>query len=352
MNTIKKIILLFCVTTSFVACKDDETSNIDNKFTSEIDNIVDNVILSTYKNLDEKAGDLVTALGTLNNARTQANLEAGREAWRATRIPWEQSEGFLFGPVDAQGLDPAMDSWPVNVEDLNAVLNSSDNITKSYLDALEGTVKGFHTLEWLLFGLNGDKPVSELTDRQFQYLQACAQSLKGATSQLYNAWKEDGGNFGAIVKTAGQAGNNTYISQKVAIQEFKDGMLLIADEVGNGKIDEPFSSENLLFEESRFSANSKADFANNMRSIQNIYLGGVNGSTGPGLSSIVKEKNNALDAELKTAISEAINAIEAIPGTFSDAVFNNKVAVSNAQDKVKTLETLIKSKLEPLINSL
>jgi len=28
------------------------------------------------------------------------------------------------------------------------------------------------------------------------------------------------------------------------------------------------------------------------------------------------------------------------------------VAVSNAQDKVKTLETLIKSKLEPLINSL
>ena len=352
MITIKNYILLFFITSAFVACKDDEITNTDTKYLSEITNTVDNVIIPTYKSLDEKAGELVSALGTLNNARTQENLEAARSAWRATRIPWEQSEGFLFGPVDQQAIDPAMDSWPVNVEDLNAVLNSSDDITKSYLDALEGTVKGFHTIEWLIFGIDGNKQVADLTDRQFQYLHACAQSLKGATSQLYTAWKSDGGNFGAIVKTAGQSGNGTYVSQKAVLQEFKDGILLIADEVGNGKIDEPFSTENLLFEESRFSANSKADFADNMRSVQNIYQGGINGASGSGLSTLVKSKNSALDVELKAAIADAISAIENIPGTFSDAVFNNKSAVSNAQVKVRALEDLVRGKLEPFILSL
>ena len=51
------------------------------------------------------------------------------------RIPWEQSEGF-FGPVDSKGIDPSIDST-VNVEDLNAVLNSKDSLTKEYVDLLK-----------------------------------------------------------------------------------------------------------------------------------------------------------------------------------------------------------------------
>lgn len=352
MNTFKNFLFALICSSAFVACKDDVIHNVDTKYTSEINNTVDNVIILTYKDLDEKATTLISALGTLNNARTQSNLDAARQAWRNTRVPWEQSEGFLFGPVDGQGIDPSIDSWPVNVEDLNAVLASSNDLTKTYIDGLEGTVKGFHTIEWLLFGLDGNKQIADFTDRQFQYMQACGQSLKGSTAQLFDAWRAGSGNFGNNVKTAGQPGNGFYASQKAALQEFSNGMLTIADEVGNGKIHDPFAGQDLLFEESRFSANSKADFADNMRSIQNIYLGGINGNSGSGLSSIVKSKNPSLDNEIKTAISDAISSIEAIPGTFSDAVFNNKPAVANAQTKVGDLELIIKSKLTTFIDGL
>lgn len=346
MYTIKKILFALICSSAFVSCKDDISENSDTKYNAEINNTVNLVIIPTYKDLDDVAGKLVSALGTLNNSRTSANLVDARHAWRVTRIPWEQSAGFLFGPAETQGIDPNIDSWPVNVEDLNAVLASSNDLTKSFIDGLEGTVKGFHAIEWLLFGLDGNKQIGDFSDRQFQYLQACAQSLKGYTSQLYDEWNSDGGNFGNTVKTAGEAGNGIYNSQKAVLQEFNNGIITIADEVGNRKIDDPFSSQDLLLVESRFSDNSKADLINNLKSIQNIY------QVGNGLSTIVKSKNAVLDTEIRTAISAAITSIETIPGSFSDAIFNSKPEVSNAQTKVRDLQTLLESKLTPFLSSL
>ena len=53
----------------------------------------------------------------------------------------------------------------------------------------------FHTLEYLLFGLNGSKQVSDFIPRQFEYLLACGQVLRENTDQLYNGWKVTEGNF-------------------------------------------------------------------------------------------------------------------------------------------------------------
>ncbi len=351
MNTIKVTIFSMVLMLALSSCKDDVIDNLDNKYTDEIANTVDGVIFKTYEELDSKAGSLESNLNALSYVTTAEQLENARQAWRDARIPWEQSEGFLFGPVDSKGIDPSIDSWPVNVEDLNAVLNSKDSLTKEYVDLLEGTLKGFHTIEWILFGESGDKKVEEISRREFEYLIACAKSLKGSTSQLLLEWSPSGGNFGTIVKSAGTGNNQVYPSQKSVLLEFSNGIITIADEVANGKIDEPFSNQNLLFEESRFSANSKNDFADNIRSIQNMYLGGI-GKEGSGLSTIVKSKDQALDNEVRASIADAINAIEGIHGTFSEAVFNNKADVANAQKKVRDLLQLLESKLHPFLNQL
>ncbi|MCO6461515.1 MAG: hypothetical protein J5I59_08935 [Saprospiraceae bacterium] len=351
MNKLITYSTLFFIALSLISCKDDIIDTNNQQYSAEINNIVDNVIIATYRKLDNSADTLVRGMIKLKEMKTNDQLEAVREAWRQTRIPWEQSEGFLFGPVDSKGIDPGIDSWPVNVEDLNAVLESNDILTKEYIDLLEGTLKGFHTIEWLIFGETGNKNISEFTDRQFDYLISCTQSLKGSTAQLLHEWNKEGNDFENTVKSAGQAGNNVYPSEKAVLLEFNDGIITIADEVANGKIDEPFTSQNLLFEESRFSANSKNDFANNIRSIQNIYLGGIN-KEGPGLSSIVAADNKDLDQNIRKSISDAINAIEGIPGTFSDAVFTNKAAVQNAQTKVRDLLQLLQSELTPYLNSL
>ena len=346
----KNIQLLIMVSTMcvFAACKDDVTTPITD-YSALLSNVSNNVILKTYIDLNTKADALAMSLATLEATKTTANLDAARTAWRTARIPWEQNEGFLFGPVDQQGIDPSIDSWPVNVADLDAVLASSNTLNKNYIDGLEGTLKGFHTLEYLLFGENGTKTVNDFTPRQFEYLRACAQSLKGSTQKLYDAWRPDGQNFIQNVVNAGKTGS-IYPSQKAAVQEFVDGCIVIADEVGNGKINEPFAQQNVKLEESRFSANSKADFADNIRSIRNVYVGGMGVSSGEGLSNIIKNTDATLDTKIKNQIEAAITAIEGIPGTFTTAISQQKAAVSTAQIKVRELQATLEGELKPLLN--
>ena len=348
INILTLLIASILLTTS---CKKTEL-NPDTDYSALLSDISHNVILETYKNLDAKAQLLNESLKTLYANQNEANLELARQAWRDARDPWEQSEGFLFGPVDQKGIDPSIDSWPVNQTDLNAVLQSPNALTKSYIDGLDGTLKGFHTVEYLLFGENSNKAFSDFTPRQFEYLNACSESLHGAVETLYNSWKEEGGNFIQYVINAGKTSNTVYPSQKSALEELMNGMVTIADEVANGKINDPLSQQNVNLEESRFSKNSKKDFADNIRSIKNVYNGSYLSNTGLGMSHIISSKNQALDIKIKTQIDDAILAIESIQGSFTDAIFNVKQSVIDAQNKVRTLQLTLESEASPIISNL
>jgi len=279
------------------------------------------------------------------------NLESAREAWRNAREPWEQSEGFLFGPVATEGIDPAIDSWPVNIVDLDAVLSGGDILTKTYIDGLEGTLKGFHTIEYLLWGGDGNKLEADFTVREFEYLISLCESLEGETNELFTAWDAAGGNFQENISEAGTAAS-IYPSQKSGLQELINGMIGIADEVANGKINDPFSTGDVTLEESRFSANSKTDFADNIRSIQNIYLGTYDGSTGDGVRAFVEYYDANMAQELEEDIQAAIDAIEAIPGTFTEAIFANPTAVEDAQQRILDVKMHLESDVTPLLDEL
>lgn len=349
----KKYLLFALLAFAAQACNPDPVDPKDSTDYSDIlISITDQVIVPTYDDLFQKSTALMNTLNTLLAAPTAANLDAARQAWRDARIPWEQSEGFLYGPVETLGLDPSIDSWPVNQADLDAVLNSGDALTKAYLDSQEGTIKGFHTLEYLLFGTNSNKQITDFTPRQFEYLLAAAQSLQGACKSLRDNWLGGVTNFGHTFKTAGNSSNVAYPSQKSALQEILNGFITIADEVANGKINEPFAQEDLTLEESRFSANSKADFADNIRSIKNVYLGLYTNVSGQGMTDVVKAKNEALDNKVRQQIEDAINAITAIEGTFTTAIFNAKPSVANAQNKVRTLQETLQNEVFQVIDKL
>ncbi len=348
----KNLTLLALIFVGLSACKDEEPITPPGDYSAMLRTTGEDVILQTYADLDEKTSLLVAALTALETAPTTAHLDAARQAWRDARKPWEQAEGFLFGPVDQQGIDPAMDSWPVNEVDLENVLNSGNVLTKSFIDQQEGTVKGFHTIEYLIFGVDGNKVVADFDQREFEYLRACAESLKGETNKLYTAWATSGGNFIRNLLQAGTA-QSIYPSQKAAIQEVANGLVTIADEVANGKINDPFTQQNITLEESRFSANSKADFADNIRSIRNIYFGALNGGHSPeSIHGIVEERNPALNARIDEEIDAAIAAIEGIPGTFTTAIFDQPAKVQDAQNKVRDLLETLQSDLLPFVQGL
>ncbi len=73
------------------------------------------VILTTYKDLADKARDLEDAIYILASDATVENLQQAQETWKAARKPWEQSEGFLFGSVDTEGIDPSLDKDMLNL---------------------------------------------------------------------------------------------------------------------------------------------------------------------------------------------------------------------------------------------
>lgn len=138
--------------------QDTDAINDDTTLDPIIENYITVVVLPTYSKLATLNESLLTAVNTLNSNRTNANFSAACDAWLASREPWEKSEAFLFGPVDGLGLDPNMDSWPLDIEAIIQVLKSESWSSMEWSeddadDAIEAaqSVRGFHTLEFLLF---------------------------------------------------------------------------------------------------------------------------------------------------------------------------------------------------------
>lgn len=134
------------------------SAEYDEKEQAIVENYVDNVVLPTYTQLKQVTANLLQAVIALAQDPSDANFATAAQAWLDARAPWELSEAFLFGPVDALGLDPNMDSWPL---DQTAIVNhiTSGNFADLEWnmgdddDRIEGAqnVRGFHTLEFLLF---------------------------------------------------------------------------------------------------------------------------------------------------------------------------------------------------------
>ena len=347
-----KALLLLAVCSFVFACSNDDPIPEADDYTNILSNTGESVILKTYDSLSTKAQELFSiAQDLLLNPDVQ-HLAAARDAWIQARSPWEQSEGFLFGPVDQEGLDPSLDSWPVNVTDLDNVLKSANPITIEFLQQQEGTLKGFHTIEYLLWGHSGEKQIQQFTQREFEYLSAACGALAHDAKTLFDLWSPTGENYVQQLIKAGN-GSQIYISQKAAIEEMSNALIIIADEVGNGKINDPFTQKDVALEESRFSSNSKRDFADNMRSILNIYTGNFgNYGNGYSISDIIQEKDPLVHQEILSAISFSIASIENIPGDFSDAIFNHASSVELAQTNVRSLQRILEEKLLPIISNL
>lgn len=248
-----------------------------------VDNLADNIITDTYIDLNTAASTLIGAVTALTaGVPTEANMNAAQVQWKATRVPWETSEGFLFGPVDALGIDPSIDSWPLNTPDLQDFLAANPNATQADVENASDDLRGFHAMEYLLFGdgvSDNDKAAAELTSAEANYLVALAQAFKARVELLETSWVTDFGGKGpyaTLLKTPG-ASNASYKSYSAVLQELISAIAGIADEVGNAKMSEPLGTSLATADtskvESQYSWNSLTDFHNNIQSVMNVYTG-------------------------------------------------------------------------------
>lgn len=354
-----------------VSChKDDEVRTVDEIHAAILDQYVSNTISPTYMNLATYTEQLVTDLQALRADKSQSNLNHACETFLTARAWWEKSEAFLFGAASDFGIDPHIDSWPLDVDAFNTMMANTAQIQA--MDAEDGdeyageklgnSLLGFHGIEYILFNNGAPKSASEITDLQLIYAIAVAGDLRNRCYQLEVSWIGDaapkahcdkvedlelnstvnGGDFtyGENLRKAGTLGS-TYPSSASGLMAIIDGCRTIADEVGTSKIGKPFNGEDPNYIESPYSHKSIEDFYNNILSIENAYYGGVEGMRfeSGSLHSYIKSLDENLDNRVVAAINNAKNKINTMPAPFVENYTNS--ANGDAIAACQTLDAVL-----------
>ena len=350
------------------------TTEPDNSFsfdaTEMVTNLTEDVIVAGYNDLAGEGEALLLATQTLVATPTQANLEAAQDAWKAARQPWEQGESHIFGPVDSMGIDPHLDSWPLNTIDLTTVLSTTTGFDAETIKGWNDDVQGFHTMEYLLFGdgvTDNTKAIAELTANERDYLMGLAEVFRDYTKDLDDAWvvshdASSGKAYGELLKKPGSDGNTFYSSNVGVVEELINGMIGIVDEVGNGKIADPFGDTVAKADtskvESQYSWNSLTDFSNNIIGVRNVYQGELTGAADKqGIIDFVAAADKDLATRVGTEIDNAILTIQAIEGSndmpFRQAISDTegRTRIQTAVDALSKLQTSLESDVLPLLKT-
>ncbi len=318
-------------------------------------NLVDNVIVPTYTKLADDTEDLEKTLNGLNvNTITQEKINKACDDFKSARENWERSEAFLGGAASDFDVDPTIDSWPLNRSLLLTYLQSgrTDFSDEEIEDA---TILGFHALEFFLFRNGQPRNVAEFKGNdtytgftaisgasELAYAQRICTLLKERTFQLQVAWEgEKNANRAAVVKAAGleyttengmsfgdnlkQAGKNsqsTFASLTDAITQVlsadEGSCFGICNEVGTAKIANPFANGDIAYVESPYSYNSITDFADNIRSIRNVWYGSTNGSaaTKSFHNFFAQVGKASVNTAVENGFNTAIKNISGMPSPF------------------------------------
>jgi len=317
-----------------------------------LDDFTNVLVNPNYADLQAKANALNQAIVVLSGTTTNTNLYAAQVAWRAVRVPWEQSEGFLFGPVEDFNYDPSTDSWPVNTVELDSLLASTNPLTEADIELLQDALKGYHPIEYLLFGVGGTRDASELGARELQYIVSLSANLDSVVNHLKNDWTSPPVNYANELRTAGH-GSTRFTTRKDAFRTIVDAMEHICNEVANAKMQDPLIEHDSEKVESQYAHNATIDFTNNIVGLQNVYFCRYAGHTGNSLHDLVSAKNASLDNAIQAQIEVAIASLQNLDVNYGLAIFTQQGQIITSQQQINLLHDnldLLKQFVEQYIN--
>lgn len=334
----------------FASCSDNNDGPDDPTQTKEfktneqiLSDYVNKVVIPTYKSLADAS---ILLAEDCQDLSSQAKVDKACSDWLAARRYWELSEAFLFGAAADYNIDPHIDSWPLDLGQLDAVLKAGDIEERIEAGTAGYGLLGFHAVEYVIFkeGSTGDKSnrnrdYSTITAGEAAFAAAVAEDMRNQCIRLEAAWAgldnvsaakkailadaelEPTIDYGERMIASGQAGNTKYKTQIAAFEEIIVGASDIANEVGNTKISDPMGSHQWSDVESPHSWNSVADFADNIRSVRNAYYGSLDGTvSSSSLSAYMATVDKSADQKVRDCIDDAINKINAMPTPFRNYI--------------------------------
>lgn len=327
-------------------------------------------VVETYADIAEAtfadslatARALQTAVDALIARPSEGTLTAAREAWRAARVPYMQTEVFRFGNPVVDAWEGRVNAWPLdeglidyvapdtaqNEENPQAALNviatpkftlgrtevDASLLTPALIaDTLHGAdqveanvASGYHAVEFLLWGqdLNGtgpgagNRPYTDFLhgngctgghcDRRAAYLKAATDLLVSDLAEMAAQWAEGGAARAAVVTPDPQDGLRALLTGmgslsygELAGERMKLGLMLNDPEE----------------EQDCFSDNTPFSHFYDGIGIRNVYHGRylrVDGTVveGPSLSALVAERDAEVDRQLRADLDATVTALQAI----------------------------------------
>lgn len=340
------MLLLSVVGILLVSCQESDepkAKQLDPEQTALVKQFVEGVVVPTYKSLADDAIELSGLCEELVKNPSQELVNKACKKWVSARAYWELSEAFLYGAAGDYNIDPHIDSWPLQKNQLDNILQNKDLLNelkeegpdaKGFASLGYGLL-GFHAVEYMIFRDGKPRKVAEITEPERIYNAAVAEDLARQAIRLEASWAgidkvtadkkktlEDAEllptmDYGQLMIAAGEQGNSSYKSQKDALVQILQGASDISDEVGNTKITDPVNSGNVLDVESWYSWNSIEDFTDNLRSVRNAYYGSLDGTVhNHSLATYMAKQHPELDKEIRSAIDNAIKTVAAMPAPF------------------------------------
>ncbi|WP_421914607.1 imelysin family protein [Mesorhizobium sp.] len=331
--------------------------------------------LTTAQALD-KAVDALLATPSTDT------LNAARDAWKAARVPYQQTEVYRFGNKIVDDWEGRVNSWPLDeglidyvaksygtesdanaLYTANVIANKSIEINGKTVDAtnltpefLSGTLQeaggieanvatGYHAIEFLLWGQDlhgtgpgaGERPYTDYDlknctggncDRRARYLKSASTLLVSDLQEMVGNWKEGG----AARKNLVDGEPNTAISTiftgmgslsygELAGERMKLGLLLHDPE-----------EEHDCFSDNTF--NSHLYDAVGIRAAYHGSYKRVDGTVveGPSVADMVKAADPAVDKELSGKLDVTVAKMEAIKArALAGEAYDQQIAEGNTE---------------------
>ncbi|CAM5776000.1 imelysin family protein [Mesorhizobium amorphae] len=320
------------------------------------------IALAKYEDSLTTAKALDAAVDALIAKPSQETLDAARTAWKAARVPYQQSEVYRFGNPVVDAWEGRVNAWPLDeglidyvdksygtesdqnaLYTANVIANKEIEIDGKKVDAsklskefLSGSLQeaggieanvatGYHAIEFLLWGqdLNGtgpgagNRPFTDYDtknctggncDRRAEYLKAASDLLVDDLQEMVGNWKDGGAARKALEEGDPKAGIAVILTGmgslsygELAGERMKLGLLLHDPEE----------------EHDCFSDNTYNSHLYDAVGIRDAYLASykrVDGSTvsGPSVADLVKATDPALDKELTGKLETSVAKMEAI----------------------------------------
>ncbi len=366
-------------------CSDDTpaapSAPYDEAQARQVVNHYGELALAAYSDALAEAQQLQVAIEALLAAPSTDTLSAAREAWRAARVPYMQTEVFRFGNRVVDEWEGQVNAWPLDeglidyVDDsyqavmgnpgARANIIASESLTigeeardlsnldgelLASLNELGGSevnvATGYHAIEFLLWGqdLNGtdagagERPATDFAtdasatgghnERRRDYLRAVTDLLIQDLEFMVAQWQPDAENYRAELEAD---------AVKNGLRKMLFGMgSLSLGELAGERMKVALAAHSPEDEHDCFSDNTHFSHFYNGKGIRNVYLGEyrrVNGETlsGPSLSDLVAANDAAVDSQLKQELAASEAALQGLVDNAANGLhFDQLIAPGNA----------------------